>query len=433
MAEGRPNILLIITHDTGRHLGCYGRPVETPHLDHLAEEGVQFAETYCTAPQCSPSRASLITGLTPHQHGLVGLINKGFQMTPSIPHLPALLAAGGYATHLFGIQHEARNADELGYQVVHEAASRSCKDVAPRVVDFLDSAPQQPFFASVGFFETHRKFPDSPGPWDDVKVPEFLPNVPEVRHDVGDLNLSVKHVDDAVGAILGALARSRFADNTLVVYTTDHGIAFPGAKATLFDPGIQISLLVRGPRGFRGGKRVGAMVRNLDLFPTFLDLAGVTAPPNEGHSLIPLVDGSNSDWSDRIFTEMNYHVSYDPARGVRTRRYKYIRSFEPRPWWVAPNIDGGPRMQGYTKNWFRVNDPEVFTRPRPAELLFDLAEDPLERRNLADDVALRDVLGQLRQNVADWMAATDDPLLNGVVPPQPGVDVTPPDHWEGAG
>ena len=430
MSVSRPNILLIITHDTGRHLGCYDRPVETPNLDRLASEGVQFDETYCAAPQCSPSRASLITGLTPHQHGLVGLVNRGFQLTPGVPRLPALLAAAGYATHLFGIQHEARSAEELGYGVVYEAASRSCKDVTPEVVRFLASAGDQPFFASVGFFETHRRFPDSAGPWDAVQVPGFLPNVPDVRHDVGDLNQSVRDVDDAVGAILAALDRSGLADNTLVIYTTDHGIAFPGAKGTLFDPGIQIALLARGPAGFRGGKRIDSLIRNLDLFPTLLELAGVATPPCEGRSLLPLVHGDAAGWPDRIFSELNYHVAYDPVRGVRTRRYKYIRSFEPRPWWVAPNVDGGSRMRGYTKDWYRANQPDVFTRSRPAELLFDLAEDPLERENRAEDARLSSVLADLRQSVTEWQAATNDPLLNGIVPPQPGVQVSPPDQWD---
>jgi N-sulfoglucosamine sulfohydrolase len=430
LAASRPNILLIITHDTGRHLGCYGRPVDTPNFDRLAREGVQFEEAYCTAPQCSPSRASLITGLTPHQHGLVGLVNRGFQLSQGIPRLPALLAATGYTTHLFGIQHEARLAEQLGYQFVHEADSRSCREVTPLVVDFLRSAGQAPFFASVGFFETHRKYPESPGPWDEVEVPEFLPNAPEIRRDVADLNLSVGFVDEAVGVILDTLDQSGLADQTLLIYTTDHGIAFPGAKGTLFDPGIQIALLARGPGGFRGGKRIATLVRNLDLFPTLLEVAGTISPTNEGRSLIPLVHGESTGGPERIFSELNYHVAYDPVRCVRTRRYKYIRSFEPRSWWVPSNVDGGPRMQGYTKAWYRANQPDVFTRPRPAELLFDLTTDPLERHDVANDPAYRDTLNELRRELLDWQVATNDPLLSGVVPPQPGVQVAPPDQWD---
>lgn len=430
MRSAKPNILVVITHDTGRHLGCYGRGVSTPNLERLAREGVLFQQAYCAAPQCSPSRASLITGLSPHQHGLVGLVNLGFQLRPDVPRLPALLAGAGYETHLFGIQHEARTPEELGYRFVHRSESTSCRDVTPLVTDFLASQPTGPFFAAVGFFETHRKYPDSPGPWDAVGVPPYLPDVPEVRRDVADLELSASQVDEAVGRILDSVDHAGLAGDTLVVYTTDHGIAFPGAKATLFDPGIEIALLARGPGGFSGGRVSNALVLNLDLFPTLLELAGVTPPENEGRSLLPLVHGESGHRRDRVFVELNYHVSYDPVRGVRTPRHKYIRSFEQRPWWVAPNVDGGPRMQGYTKDWYRHNQPEVYTRPRPPELLFDLRSDPLERDNLASDSAAQGILSELRDAVSGWMEATNDPLLKGPIPAPPDGRVLPPDSWD---
>lgn len=427
----RPNILLIISHDTGRHLGCYGRPVATPNLDRLAREGVLFTQAFCPAPQCCASRASLLTGRVPHRHGLIGLVHRGFRLRPDVPRLPALLARAGYATHLFGLQHEAPEAADLGYTHVHPAATTHCGDVAPLVAAFLTSRPTQPFFAAVGVFETHRPFPASPGPWDTVVVPAFLPDAPEIRRDIADLNLAVARLDAAVGQILAALDRAGLAERTLVLYTTDHGIAFPGAKATLFEPGIEIALIARGPGGFGGGQVIEAMVTIMDLFPTLLGLAGVLPPADiDGRDLGPLVRGEVTCLRQRVFLELTYHAAYDPMRGVRTPRYKYIRSFEPRPWWFPPNIDGGPRMQGYTKDWFRQHRPEVFERPRPPELLFDLTADPLEQHNLADDPAMAGVLATLRQEVAEWMARTDDPLSRGPVPPPPGARVTPPESWD---
>ena len=115
-----PNVVIVITHDTGRHLGAYGRAVATPNLDRLADEGVLFEQAFCTAPQCSPSRASLLTGLVPHRHGLIGLAHRGFRLQPAALRrtLPRLLGGAGYRTHLFGFQHEAADPRDLGYQQV---------------------------------------------------------------------------------------------------------------------------------------------------------------------------------------------------------------------------------------------------------------------------------------------------------------------------
>jgi len=414
------NLLIIITHDTGRQLGCYGRGVSTPHLDQLAREGVQFAQAFCTAPQCSPSRASLLTGRVPHSHGLIGLTHRGFRLNPEVPTLPALLTQAGYNTHLFGFQHEAPDPTTLGYQHIHRARNHSCRNLTPLVVEFLRRGPAEPFFAMVGFSETHRRFPEYEGPLDQVQVPPFLPEVPEVQRDVAALNVAVGWVDEAVGRILAALEQSGRAENTLVIYTTDHGIAFPGAKATLLDPGLEIALLIRGPGGFAGGKRIEAMVSNADLLPTLLELLEQPVPEGvQGKSLLPLVRGERERLHEQLFPELTVHAGYDPMRGIRTEGYKYIRSFEARPYWFPPNVDASP-----TKEWYRAHT-DVFTRPRPAELLFDLEADPLERNNLAEDPAYTGVLADLRGRVERWMEETDDPLREGTVPIPPGAYITP--------
>ncbi|MCS6860016.1 MAG: sulfatase [Abditibacteriales bacterium] len=442
MSPQRPNILIVITHDTGRHLGCYGRGVETPHLDRLASEGVMFTQAFCTAPQCSPSRASLLTGRMPHRHGLIGLTHRGFRLTDGVPLLPALLAAAGYDTHLFGFQHEAPDAKELGYQHVHHAeGGHSCLRVTPLVLDFLAHAPQ-PFLAMVGFAETHRQFPETDAPIEDVKVPPFLPDASEIRRDVAGLNEAVRRVDSSVGEILDALQQHGLADNTLFLYTTDHGIAFPGAKATLFDPGIEIALLARGPSersiGFqppscpqdasaalRGGKVINALVSNADLAPTILELCGVPIPPEmDGTSLLPLARGEVERVHECVFVEQTYHAAYDPMRGVRTERFKYIRSFAQRPWWLPPNVDNG-----YTKDWYRQHQPEVFQTPRRSELLYDLARDPLERQNVVDNTDYFAALTELRDVLERWMQETHDPLLHGDVLPPTGAKVTPSKVW----
>jgi len=427
MGKNRPNILFIITHDTGRHLGCYGRGAPSPNLDKLAEEGVKFTQAFCTAPQCSPSRASVLTGLMPHRHGLIGLAHRGFRLRNDVLLLPKLLSQAGYSTHLFGLQHETTwdRVSDLGYQHVHRPDGLSCLKVTPLLLDFLSKEPPQPFFASVGFTETHRPFPKLEQTPPQVKVPSFLPDEPDVQRDIAELNEAVRRVDESVGQIVEVLKKNRLWDNTLIIFTTDHGIAFPGAKATLFDPGIEIALIMHGLDEFGGGKVIDAMVSNADLMPTLCEIAGVEPPAGiDGKSLLPLVRGKVEKLHERIFFELTYHAAYDPMRGIRTERFKYIRSFADRPFWLPPNVDNG-----LAKDWYKRNRPEVFKAPRPKEMLFDLRSDPLERNNLVGKPEFEPVLNELRATLDRWMEATDDPIRLGHVRPPKGARVTPSNVW----
>jgi arylsulfatase A-like enzyme len=227
-----------------------------------------------------------------------------------------------------------------------------------------------------------------------------------------------------MGHILATLDEVGLTDDTLVVFTTDHGIAFPGSKATLYDPGIEIALLMRGPGGFNGGKLVDALLINNDFLPTVLDVCDVTVPAQvQGRSMLPLVHGELGKLHDRIFVEQTYHAAYDPLRGLRTERYKYIRSYEERPFWFPPNVDNGfskevVRRLGY------------FDISRPAEMLFDLEVDSLERNNLVSDPDYAEILERMRANLERWMRNTNDPLLTGYVPPHPGAYVTPADSYD---
>lgn len=424
-----PNVLLVITHDTGRHTGPYGRGVSTPQLERLATEGVVFDRAFCSAPQCSPSRAGLLTGVAPHTNGLVGLAHRGFGMHPeSYKHtLPRLLSDAGYQTLLFGFQHEATDPRRLGYQRVVQSdrpRGHRCRDVVPTVEDFLAVPPREPFYASVGFSETHRPFDPTDGPLDDVLVPPYLPDHPVVRRDVADLNAQVRRADEAVGRILAALDLSGLAENTLFIYTTDHGIAFPGAKGTLRDPGLEVSLIARGPGGFTGGRRVAGLVSNLDLYATILELTGVPVPPDtQGISLLPLAQGRVKSVRDAVFGELTYHTAYDPMRAVRTERYKYIRSYAERPDSLPTHVDASP-----TKDFLR--DQGYFERRRPAEQLYDLLADPGEQVNLAADPASGPILAELRLRLDNWMTETGDPLLAGDIPPPASAIVTSVESYE---
>ncbi|HOX40281.1 MAG TPA: sulfatase [Candidatus Brocadiia bacterium] len=421
-----PNILFIITHDTGRHLGCYGRGVETPNLDWLAAQGVTFDNAFCSAPQCSPSRGSILSGQMPHVSGLIGLTHRGFRLNADCPRLPRILADAGYATWLFGLEHEDPSPANLGYANVRAGKGKgnSCANVTPLVLEFLKSKPTQPFFASVGVTETHRPFPHSDAPLENIKPLPYLPDIPETRRDVANLEVLVRRVDDSVGKILDALAETGLLHNTIIIYTTDHGIAFPRSKATLFDPGLETALIIRLPEGYPAGQRVCAPVCNIDLLPSLLDYLQIPAPPGvQGRSMVPLISGERTSLHEELYFEMTFHAAYDPMRAVRTERYKYIRSFEKRPFAFPPNVDAGLSKE-VTKElgWY--------DRPRPPEQLYDLQTDPNEMDNLAGKPEHAHTLAELRAKLNKWMEDTDDPIRKGPVPCPEGAKVTPPESYD---
>jgi N-sulfoglucosamine sulfohydrolase len=423
MSSDRPNILYIHSHDTGRYVQPYGHAVPTPRLQQFAEEGVLFRQAFCANPTCSPSRASLLTGQYPHNNGMVGLAHRGFALNDYRQHIIHTLREAGYTSALAGMQHIAHPKDTAAQTIGYDRYLGEPATAHERAAAFLADHPPPPFFLSVGFHETHREYPATP---DDNPAyclpPAPLPDTPATREDMARFKASARILDRKIGAVLDALERSGLAGHTLVICTTDHGIAFPRMKCTLTDSGIGVMLIVRGPGGFAGGKVVDAMVSHLDLFPTVCQLAGVDVPERaQGKSLLPLVAGEAAAIHDEIFAEVNYHAAYEPQRGVRTPRWKYIRRFEQRTSPVLPNCDDGLSKDVWLAHGWRDNPP-------PDEALYDLVFDPNESANLAGDARHAAVLDEMRGRLVRWMRQTGDPLLkHGFVPAPEGAIVNDPD------
>jgi arylsulfatase A-like enzyme len=427
-----PNVLVVTCHDLGRYLGCYGVPtVQTPHLDALAADGVRFRRAFSTAPQCSSARAALFTGRYPHSNGVLGLTHGpfGWDLHPEERHLGQVLREAGYATGLIGIHHESRGGDpervmarcgldELvppgrGDEVsAHALASLGCHAEGGR-----------PFFLHLGYHEPHRApGPDEPdymgflggyvSPDEElgVSVPPYLRDDAPARRELAEIQGAVRYVDAAVGRVLAGLRELGLAENTFVVVTTDHGLALPRAKCSLYDPGIETALIARLPaRGWVGGRVLDPLVSNVDLFPTVLELAGLPVPEEvHGRSLRPLLDGEAFAPRDAVFAEMTYHDYYDPQRCVRTEHHKLIVHFAAAPSFMDPSQSWRPRSRP-------VVPADPATTYHPLVELYDLDADRWERTNLSDDPAQpgvrRDLLGRLH----GWMADTGDPLLAGAV------------------
>ncbi|HEX4004809.1 MAG TPA: sulfatase [Acidobacteriaceae bacterium] len=420
-ASFRPNIVYLHSHDSGRYLEPYGAAAPTPHLARLAEQGTLFRNAFSAAPTCSPSRAALLTGMCAHSNGMVGLANRGFVLNDYRKVMVHTLRAAGYTSVLGGLQHIANDPTVIGYDHILQQEKLSAVYVAPAAAAFLDSRPAGPFFLDVGFFETHREFPEATAEdnADYCALPRPIPDTPVTRGDFARFRASARVMDAGAGQVLEALERNGYAENTLVLSTTDHGIAFPRMKCDLTDDGWGVSMMMRGPR-IAAGAVCDALISQLDIFPTFCDYLGIERPAwLEGKSFLPVLAGQTAEINEEVFAEVNYHASYEPKRAVRTTRWKYIRRYGDRKTPVLPNCDDSPSKSEWLRaGWGRqILDQEG---------LYDLVFDPTEHANLIHDPGHREIADQMRGRLRRWMEATNDPLLHGRVAAPAGAVVNDP-------
>lgn len=418
-----PNILYLHSHDTGRFIQPYGHPVLMPNVQALADQGTVFRNAFCAAPTCSASRACLLTGQYGQTNGMLGLAHRGWSLRDYTHHIVHTLRDVGYESVLIGEQHISKEPEVIGYDEVMKIPTTHVATVAPLAMEVLRRPRSKPLFMSCGFFETHREFL-APGSLRDVlysQPPGNLPDVPEVRQDVAAFKASARSLDHGVGMVLNALDSSGLSANTLVIFTTDHGMPFPGAKATLFDRGLGVMLILRGP-GVNPGRVSNALVSHIDVYPTVCEMLGIDRPDFlQGVSLDPLLRDETDSVRDEIFAGMTWHAAYEPQRAIRTERFKYIRRWGDRRTPVLANTDDGPSKDLLLRNGWAE-------REIAPEQLYDLVFDPQEAHNLVGDPVHAATLEDLRARLDAWMRETDDPLLAGHVDPPHGVEINLPDQ-----
>lgn len=410
------NVLMITCHDIGRHLGCYGvETVNTKNLDSLAAQGIRFANYFATDCVCSPSRGSIMTGRYPQSNGLMGLTHEpwGWSFKAGERHLAAILKDAGYETTLAGLQHvTSGDPRELGYQNVL-SEDRKAEQTVEAARRFLRNAGKgtRPFFLKVGFFEVHRPFTVGTDEEKGVFIPPYLKDTAANREDLARFQGTIKFFDACVGRILDELRKSPCADETLVVFTSDHGIPYPGAKWCLYEPGIETPLLMYYPgTKLAGGRVYDQLMSNVDFLPTLLDILGVDIPSNvQGHSFKAVIEGTMAESPrNEVFAQRTSHALRDnTSRAVRTRRYKLIRYFEPGRSIEFP-IDTVPqRVAEHTER------PRRKPGARPVVQLFDLKTDPHERNDLARSPEHAEIVRDLSDRLWRWMEEVGDPILKG--------------------
>ena len=418
----RINVIYLNTHDTGRYIEPYGYNVSTPNLSRLADEAVLFRNAYCAGPTCSPSRAGLLTGMYPHSCGMLGLAHRGFSLNDYSRHMVTHFKNNGMETVLCGIQHVAPEAEIIGYDLIISNDDRNMGhgtnfdtvewDISNSKIaaEYIKSAEKQ-FFLSMGLFNTHRKFPpiaDSINP-NRVKVPYQLPDTNELRQDMAGYLTSAKVMDKCVGMIMDALYESGKEDETILIFTTDHGIAFPMMKCSLYDSGIGVALMIKYPRNMMSGKVVDSLVSQVDIFPTLCDLLKINKPEwLMGNSLMPILEGKKEDVNEEIYSEITFHAAYEPARCIRNKKFKLIKYFDEHNKYVLSNIDGS-----ISKKYFLSIG--IDQKERDINMLFDLEFDPCEKNNLYKDAKYEKEKNSLEDKLKEWMIKTNDPLISGEV------------------
>jgi len=384
-----------------------------------------------------------MTGRLPHNNGMMGLTNIGnWRLNDDERALPTYLSDAGYHTVRYAQQHVGDD-ERLGFDSVHNGVEFSegewdgfpwwpALTAAETFEDTYESelGDDQPFFAYVGFSEPHQPYrhqwvPDEAYEAQDpeaVTVPDFLPDTEGVREDIAELNACVEGaVDPAFGQIRETLEAHGVLDDTLIMFTADHGIDMPRAKGMCYRAGIEIPLIFRHPA--LEPAVFDDLVSNVDVLPTLLDLLGVDAThpnPLDGQSAAGLMSDADVAYEprDRLFAEFSWHTDYNPIRTIRTEAYAYHRTFTNTPLVYMPYHDS--RAASELRS-------EYYTQKRPMEQLYDLREDPLERSNLApsntyddgegdlENAERPEVLADLREQLHEKLSADGDPILDGPI------------------
>lgn len=463
----KKHIVIFIADDHGQDTGAYGNPIiQTPNLDALAEEGTRFTYAFATTASCSASRSVILTGLHNHRNGQYGHAHSyhHFKSYDYLKSLPALLRDVGYRTASAGKYHVA---PESAYPFDHffRGEIRNSVAMTEQVRDFVSAEDERPFFLYFATYDPHRGGKtqktfgeDFAGPVngfgnrndgftgiepitydpDEVLVPEWLPDNAATRAELAEYYQSVSRLDQGFGALMNLLKEAGIYEQTLIIYMSDHGIAMPGAKTTVYEPGLRSPLIVRHPEARQRGIVSDAMISWVDITPTLLAYAGAEEPtypqhvvnyevahyamlPEEhglhGRSFLSIIDEPRPNGWNEVYASHTFHEihMYYPMRVVRDRQYKLI--------W---NIAHGLPYPFASDLWVSATWQEVYQQGpdamygvrtvqdyihRPAFELYDIAADPNEAHNLAADPAYAEVLATYQAKLRIFQERTSDPWV----------------------
>lgn len=455
------NVVVVVADDHGQDAGAYGNEaIHTPNMDALAADGTLFTHAFATTASCSASRSVILSGLHNHANGQFGHEHNysDFESHDHVRSLPVMMAEGGYRTAQIGKYHVAPRS-VYRFDEFLEGPTRNPVQMAENVKSFVNRDSHAPFFLYYATSDPHRgggvaeELPHAPDRFGnrpegearrgiqpvrydpaDVEVPPFLPDNEVTRAELAQYYQSVSRVDQGLGRLIDVLKEAGVYDETLIIYMSDHGMAFPGAKTTTYEPGLRSPLIVRNPYEEQRGVVSEAMVSWVDLMPTILDFAGIAPPvyeqpfsvpgpegfPDEhglhGKSFLSLLDGRSpgDDWN-KVHASHTFHEiqMYYPMRVVRGRDYKLIWNVAHQlPYPFASDLWAAPTWQNvYDEGMdasFGVRTIEEYIH-RPEFELYNMREDPYESNNLASDPAYNEVLRDYMRELEAFQRESSDP------------------------
>lgn len=466
--SNKPNIVLIVADDHGTDdLGCYGnQAIQTPNLDQLASEGVRFTKAYCTTASCSASRSVILTGLYNHANGQFGHQHQfhHFSAFDNVKSLPVLLHDQGYTTARIGKYHVAPE-EVFHFDKTLNANARNPVQMAEVSKQFITNHGEKPFFLYFCTSDPHRgggvvtDDPYKPNRFgnkddgyggvarnlttpQDVIVPSFLPDNAACRAELSQYYESVNRVDQGVGTLIQHLKEAGIYDNTIIIYISDNGIAFPGAKTNLYNAGMRLPCIIRNPLITKVSDTCDAMINWADLAPTILDFAGIDndkllstylAEEDKDKKTIGgipvfkkfhgrsfkkvMEDGDVSGW-DETYASHTFHeiTMYYPMRVAMDRNYKLI-------WNIASGLEYPFASDLWASaTWQSVINDENSIKmygPRTVDSylhrskfeLYDIENDPLETHNYADDPKYVMILNTMKAKLKDFQKSTQDPWI----------------------
>ena len=437
----QPNILFCIADDWGwPHAGVYGdEVVKTPTFDQLAREGILFDHAFVSSPSCTPSRGALLTGQ--HFWRLGEGANLWSTLSDTLPVYPLRLEKAGY---FIGSWRKTWGPGDLaagGYDQVRPAGPKYTEGFK----SFLAQKPEDsPFCFWLGASDPHRGYEKGSGAQAGIdpevlKVPKFYPDVDVIRNDIADYYFEVQRFDADVAAAIHLLDSLGELDNTIIVVTGDHGMPFPRCKGNIYDMGVRVPLVIRWGNQTDPGTRVADFVSLTDLAPTFLDLAGLTIPPQmTGYSLAPYLQANHksagsSQRKYAVFGRERHTPAQEapsldgyPSRGIRTDDFLYIKNFFPERWPAgAPegathpigffaDCDDGPTkafITQYAEHPDYSSYYDLCFGKRPAEELYDIRQDPYQLNNLAGNHNYISIQDSLSNQLITVLHATGDPRV----------------------
>lgn len=468
------NVVLFVTDDQSPDTGCYGnQAIKTPNLDAIARDGTMFTQAFCTTASCSASRSVILSGLHNHANGQYGHQHSyhKFNSYANVSSLPVYLAKAGYRTARCGKYHVAPES-VYQFEKTIPGNSRSPVEMANNCQPFLAAKSEQPFFLYFCTSDPHRgggtadELPFKPNRFGnppsgskgypgideviydpaEVAVPGFLPDTPTCRAEIAQYYQSVSRIDQGVGRLTEILRQSGHWDDTLFIYISDHGIAMPGAKTTLYEGGMRAPCIVRDPSREKRGVVSDAMVSWVDLVPTILDFAGaldprtgqvkaslvaeIAAPGRDsqtspatgagdlhGRSFLSILDQPHAQGWDEVFASHTFHEiqMYYPMRVVRGRKYKLIWNIAyPLPFPFASDLWAAPTWQAqYLLGPDAPYGAKTVTNyiHRPQFELFDIELDPHEGKNLCDDPEFTAVMEIMKAKLKEYQKQTNDPWI----------------------